>query len=332
MDITHLTVGGLAHFLHIALHPIVIVQTRFVCNGFHHHIAGATLRSFAIQGQQHRLVGFADEGGIHVLQVFGALSIDGDDVVAFLGIYTHLGQWRAGLLVPVLALQDLVDLIVTRLVAVDAAAQHTQGDALGFHAVAFTHICVTDVDLTNQFANEVVHIVTVGAIRQQLAVFLLHGRPIHAMHVRRIEEVAHLAPGLVVDLRPLCAQVDPFLQVREVDDVIAFATFTRLAAARRGTFGRIDDLIATAFTHEHLGAIRRELIAEATDGGAFLRLGIEIAEATAIASGRHIIQAVFHTRQVPVSTCVDRQHHYPITDAVEVDLHFFYFFLAFRGP
>ena len=139
----------------------------------------------------------------------------------------------------------------------DAAAQHTHGDAFRLHTVAFTHISVTDVDLTNQFTDKVVHIVAVGAIRQQLAVFLLHGRPIHAMHVRRIEEVAHLAPGLVVDLRPLDAQVDPFLHVREVDDIIAFATFTRLAAARRGTFGRIDDLIATAFAHKHLAAVGR---------------------------------------------------------------------------
>ena len=104
VDVTHLSVGGLAHLLHITLHPVVVVKAGFVSNGFHHHIAGATLRSFAIQGQQHRLVGLADESGIHVLQVLGALSIDGDDEVAFLGIHTHLSQWRAGLLVPVLAL------------------------------------------------------------------------------------------------------------------------------------------------------------------------------------------------------------------------------------
>ena len=82
---------------------------------------------------------------------------------------------------------------------------------------------MADVDFTNQFSNKVVHVIAVGTIGQQLSVFFFHGRPVHAVHVGRIEEVAHLTPGLVVDLRPLSTQVDPFLHVAEVDGFIAFA-------------------------------------------------------------------------------------------------------------
>ena len=137
----------------------------------------------------------------------------------------------------------------------DTASQHTHGDAFRFHTVAIAHVSVTDVDFANQFADEVVHIIAVGAIGQQFSVFLLHRWPVHTMHVGCIEEVAHLAPSFIVDLRPFGAQFDPFLHVAEVDGIIALATFTRFAATRHGTLRCVNYLIATAFTHEHLAAI-----------------------------------------------------------------------------
>ena len=101
----------------------------------------------------------------------------------------------------------------------DAAAQHTHRDALGLHAVAFAHIGMANVDFTNQLTNEVIDIVAIGAIRQQFAIFFFHRRPVHTVHIGRIEEVTHLAPSLVVDLRPLSAQIDPFLHIAEVNTV-----------------------------------------------------------------------------------------------------------------
>ena len=48
VDVTHLSVGGLAHFLHIALHPVVVIQACLISDRFHHHIAGTTLRCLVI--------------------------------------------------------------------------------------------------------------------------------------------------------------------------------------------------------------------------------------------------------------------------------------------
>ena len=219
----------------------------------------------------------------------------------------------------------------------DAAAQHTHWNALRFRTVTVTYVCVTNVDFTNQLANEVVHIVAVGAIGQQFSVFLLHSEPIHAVHVGRIEEVAHLAPGLVVNLCPLGAQLDPFLHIAKVDFTIAttFARFaglhaTRTTTARHWAFRCVDHFITTPFAHKHLGAIGGEFVTHATANVCdFLRLGIEEVQSAAVATDSHKIQAILDTRQIPVASRIDGQHHHSIADALEVDFHFLGFLFTF---
>jgi len=52
--------------------------------------------------------------------------------------------------------------------------------------------------------------------RDERRVFLPDFCPIHAVHIRVVEEVAHLPPGSVVDLFPLRSLVHIDLQVRQV--------------------------------------------------------------------------------------------------------------------
>ena len=55
------------------------------------------------------------------------------------------------------------------------------------------------------------------SVRQEGLVLLLHGRPVGAVHVRVVEEVAVDPPGLVEDLLPLGPRIDAHFDRVEVE-------------------------------------------------------------------------------------------------------------------
>ena len=119
-----------------------------------------------------------------------------------------------------------------------------------------------------------------------------HRRPVHAVHVRRVEEVAHLPPRLVEDLPPLGVPVQRDLHVGEVEEVLG------LRLARR----RVDDGVAVALADQHLLAVGRDLVAGAR---ADLRLGL-LLEVVDVERGRlararpPVVEAVADRGERPV--------------------------------
>ena len=53
--------------------------------------------------------------------------------------------------------------------------------------------------------------------RDERLIIPAHLFPIHAMHIGRIEEIAHLPPAFVIDLLPFRLAVEIELQIRQVE-------------------------------------------------------------------------------------------------------------------
>ena len=113
------------------------------------------------------------------------------------------------MLVPVFARQDAIDAIsFGRRVARELGAEQTELDPRRFRPFAATDVGVAVVQLTDQLADEIGEIVAMIHERQQRGIFVAHRFPIDAVHVRRVEEVAHLPPAFVVDLIPLGVSIE----------------------------------------------------------------------------------------------------------------------------
>ena len=74
--------------------------------------------------------------------------------------------------------------------------------------------------LADHLADHVVQVEAALDVRQQDLVFLLHRRPVDAVHVLEVEAVAERAPGFVEDLGPLLPVVHVGDEVGEVDGLL----------------------------------------------------------------------------------------------------------------
>ncbi len=68
------------------------------------------------------------------------------------------------------------------------------------------------VQFADELADEVGEIVAVIHERDERGVLVAHRFPIDAVHVRRVEEIAHLPPALEVDLVPLGVAIEPHVE------------------------------------------------------------------------------------------------------------------------
>ena len=124
------------------------------------------------------------------------------------GVDARLGERRAQLRVPVEAAVDLLQPIAAvgdLVVGAEQAARNVLGSA---SAVAAADAVMADRELAR---HPLQHAVEVGArrdVRQERRVLLALLRPVHAVHVRRVEVVAVDPPRLVEDLLPLGARID----------------------------------------------------------------------------------------------------------------------------
>ncbi|MCX6577190.1 MAG: hypothetical protein NTV82_12455, partial [Candidatus Aminicenantes bacterium] len=86
---------------------------------------------------------------------------------------------------------------------------------------------------------------------QKHFIFFLHGRPVGAVHIRRVKKVAIDAPGFIKDLLPFGARINPDFDGIDVE--------LDLAGLRLGGEGRDEKVLAGGI--EDLFLICREFIA-----------------------------------------------------------------------
>ena len=109
---------------------------------------------------------------------------------------------RAQIRIPALVVVDARDLVAA---AVDDEVGAEQPARRRRHIghVAAADVGVPDGDLGPHVVEQVVQVRAVVDVRQQLAVHLLHLRPVAAVRVRHVEIVALVAPAFVEDLLEL---------------------------------------------------------------------------------------------------------------------------------
>src|SRR5438105_2482622 len=108
------------------------------------------------------------------------------------------------------------------------------------------------VQLTDQLANEVGEIVAMIHKGDERGVLVPHRFPVDSVHVRRIEEVAHVAPGFVIDLGPFRVAIELHVESTEFQLVIlGFELVLR----------QIDDGVILLDLDQHLLAVSGDLVA-----------------------------------------------------------------------
>ncbi len=88
-------------------------------------------------------------------------------------------------------------------------------------------------------------------IRQERGILVAHYLPIDAVHVRRVKEVAHLAPGFVINLLPFHAPVGHDVEAFQLELVIL--RFELL-------LWQVDDRVLLFDLHQHLFPIKADLV------------------------------------------------------------------------
>jgi hypothetical protein len=230
----------------IGLHPGVVVEAALV---FHRHddiLARALQGGRRVDLQRHLLAGPAGQRLADVGQLGGGPSVNRHDEVAFLDVDADVGQGRPERGIPVLALQDLRDLEELRGgVALEPRAEQAHRDARHLRQVAAADVGVAGVQLADHLADDVGQVGAVVDVVHQRRVLGAYGRPVHAVHVGREEEVAHLPPRLVEHLVPLGVPIDGDPHGRQIQVLTQFGPGHR----------RVDDGVAARRGDDHLRAI-----------------------------------------------------------------------------
>src|SRR3954462_1634041 len=108
-----------------------------------------------------------------------------------------------------------------------------------------------DVEFADQFAHQIGEIVAMVNKWHQLPILLTNRFPIEPVHVRRVEEVAHVAPGFVVDLGPLRVPIDHRIERTDFDPVILRIDLV---------LWQIDHGVILIDLDQHLLAVVRDLV------------------------------------------------------------------------
>ena len=137
--------------------------------------------------------------------------------LACLRVDAWLGERRAQLRVPVQPAEHFLQPIPSvgdLVVGAEQAARHVP--RLG-EAVAAADVVVSDRQLARHPLQHAVQIGARRGVRQEGGVLFPLLRPVHAVHVRRVEVVAVDPPRLVEDLLPLGARIDTYLDGIDTD-------------------------------------------------------------------------------------------------------------------
>jgi len=211
-----------------------------------------------------------------------------ENVVAFASIDTDLGQRGPLGLVPVLSAKDSGDAIAARVrISLQLGAEQAHRNPPRFGVLAASDVGVSGVQLADHLAQNVGQVRPVVDVGHQRRVAIPHGRPVHAVHVRNVEELAHLPPALGEDLLPLGLPVEEGLHSRQIERILDFDL----------AFGPVDDRVLAAGLHQHLLSIRRQPVAA---DGAKLRLFalLEVVQAqlglTIAAAPPDVVEMIFH--------------------------------------
>ena len=204
----------------LSLDPRQVPQVGFAPNGLHHDLPGALFAGLRVHLERDQAVGQPLEIGPRLAIGARRLALDGDQVIALLYFQARLGQRRARVVGPVLALVNPADLEEAA-VGVEVRAQHAHVDPPDARQVAAAHIGVRRVQLRDHLADDVIQVAAMRHPGQQGFVAFAEGLPVGAAHFRIPVEIAFDPPRFVQQFLPLVPGIGPDLHLAGVELAIA---------------------------------------------------------------------------------------------------------------
>src|SRR5579883_2946483 len=247
-------------------------------------------------GKNGLLIGRAVQQAVDVIRRAEFLAVDREDVIAHGDVDARGGEWRSQVGIPGFGIVDAGDLIAAVLDR-EIRAEQSAGVLRDGGHIAAAHVGVADGDLGAHHIHQIVEVGAVVHVRQELAVHLLHARPVGAVHVGDIQVVALVAPVFVEDLLELFAGFEVHAELRIERSL---AGLGRLAVGideedlRAAPAGGCRAAAASASASACAGAAVNELVAIGAD--------LILRDAAGERCGPAVAQAVAHERRAGAGT------------------------------
>ena len=203
MQVPDFSVCGLRDSARVALDPRQVSQVRLVRYRPIDHLAGAVRCRAVVEQQFDRTRSLVAQQPEGVLPGPDFLAIDRQHVVALPGIDADLGQRRSILRLFVLSLQNPLDAVDPGIgVQFQIRSHERHLGALRQFVVAARDVRVTDIELGDHLADDVVQVRAMPHMREPRAIAFPNRVPVVSMHVLRVEEIPVAPPHLVEDRFP----------------------------------------------------------------------------------------------------------------------------------
>ena len=209
VDVTHAALGVLLHCGAVGLNPVSVAQVTLARESLDPYTARLVVQDRCARNRQFDgLASLAHEGGPGVDGSIHRDAVHGQEVVALVNVHSGLTQGTASIRVPDPPFDDLGDAVSTVFQGVVTTQEAYTNPRTSLHGTT-ANVGVPAVQLRDDLAQNVVHVIARHAEVDHRAVRIVHSLPIDTVHVLRIEVVPEQAPGIRVDLGPLLTRIDP---------------------------------------------------------------------------------------------------------------------------
>ncbi len=318
MDVANPSAAHLPDLATVALDHVEIAQIGFARDRQELHAAGPVHGRLAIDGELDWPIGLVTQQAIWAVVGQQVRSVHLQHVVPRGDVDADFSQRRSILGFRVVSSEDCRDAVpVGGAVQLEFRAGQRDARALGGLPVTAGDVRMTDRQLGNHLAHDVIQIGSVCNVFEKGAVPIAERPPVVPVHVLDVEEVAKPPPHLVEDLPPLLGR-------NPIDH----------QAARRHVLGLpvrlgVEQLVGSSLPHEHLGPIARERVARDVGGE---RCSLPIAERedlelrhpirvppVVVRTAAHEEQLTFRGAQAVVVVARNRHPRDAMVQAIEID-------------
>ena len=315
VDVAHLAAGRLVDDLAPFFNPVAEPELDLARQALHDDLPRVGGRRRRADREHDRLVAEPLERRPGIRFRVDRHAVDGQDVLACRDVDTGFVERRSHRDVPRAPVDDPLDAVrAVRQLPIDA--EEADGPLGRRLHVAAAVIGVRRVQLADELADQDIHVPPRHRVLEQPAVPRAQARPVHAVHVRVVEEVALEAEHVGEDLPPLGARVDRRLHVEGGHRLLEF--LRRLDVEDRElALARDEHLLAVEGHLEVVGIVEHRLL--------FALREIEVHDralvvARAGARLAPVKQLAFDGLEAPVVARLRRQHDGARFEAVDVDV------------
>ena len=191
----------------VFFHPGEVAQSLLRRDGDDLHFARSGAAGVGTDAQADGAVGSAFEEAVDLIGSANLLPVHGQQIFAGNDIDAGLGERRAQLRVPILAVVDAGEAVAAILDGV-VGAEESAGHVGNFGEVAATDAQMADGEAAERFLEKIIQIDARAYAFEVRLIELLGGREVEPMEAGVVEEIAFQTEGFVVHLLPFGQWVD----------------------------------------------------------------------------------------------------------------------------